>query len=303
MGRRCFGDRRAAGPEDSVPTGGGADRRKGSTSVDYVDPRTTCSTAGVPRLALQDPSQILQPPTDDHVLWLHEDHHQFRAIAMDQRPPVGRDVTTWNGLSRGRWDGNTLVDRDGQFQRLHRLDDSGNFYTNNARVTERLTMVDPTPSITRQPSRTRLSTPGRGRWRGHWYATPPGIRAVRRSVPRRRPRPADRPRSGLQVLFRGPCGNAATRHASVCGPSFDVLGSPGNGEGQGVRRVLENVNGRKANEVNDDIPGRWSPRGRNSSWLAVKVDRASSRLRHRTALHDAAVYTVPMACRTWKISS
>ena len=60
--------------------------REGVNFREYVDPRTTCSTAGVPRLALQDPSQILQPPTDDHVLWLHEDHHQFRVIAIDARP-------------------------------------------------------------------------------------------------------------------------------------------------------------------------------------------------------------------------
>jgi hypothetical protein len=37
----------------------------------YIDPRTTCSTAGIPRLALQDPNQILQPSTDDYVLWGH----------------------------------------------------------------------------------------------------------------------------------------------------------------------------------------------------------------------------------------
>lgn len=116
--------------------------REGVNFNEYVDPRTTCSTGGVPRLALQDPSQILQPPTDDHVLWLHEDHHQFRVIAMDERPPVGRDVTTWNGLSRGRWDGNTLIIETANFNGYVWIDDSGNFYTNTARVTERLTMVD-----------------------------------------------------------------------------------------------------------------------------------------------------------------
>ncbi len=132
-------------PDRKIPYQPSAARigREGTNFREYIDPRTTCSTAGVPRLALQDPSQILQPPTDDHVLWLHEDHHQFRAIAMDQRPPVGRDVTTWNGLSRGRWDGSTLVIETANFNGYIWIDDSGNFYTNNARVTERLTMVDP----------------------------------------------------------------------------------------------------------------------------------------------------------------
>jgi hypothetical protein len=116
--------------------------REGINFRDYVDPRTTCSTGGVPRLALQDPSQILQPPTDDHILWLHEDHHQFRVIAMNQQPLPGRNVTTWNGVSRGRWDGNTLVIETANFNGYVWIDDSGNFYTNNARTTERLTMVD-----------------------------------------------------------------------------------------------------------------------------------------------------------------
>ncbi|MBF8300989.1 MAG: hypothetical protein HW394_1359 [Acidobacteria bacterium] len=117
--------------------------RRGVNFKDYIDPRTTCSTAGVPRLALQDASQILQPPTEDHVLWLHDDHHQFRVIAMGQRPAVGRDVTAWNGLSRGRWDGNTLVIETANFNGFTWIDDAGNFYTDNARLTERLTMIDP----------------------------------------------------------------------------------------------------------------------------------------------------------------
>jgi hypothetical protein len=116
--------------------------REGVNFDEYVDPRTTCSTAGVPRLALQDAGQILQPPTDDHIVWLHDDHHQFRVIAMGQRPAVGPHVQTWNGLSHGRWEGNTLVIETTNFNGYTWIDDSGNFYTNNTRITERLTMID-----------------------------------------------------------------------------------------------------------------------------------------------------------------
>ena len=62
---------------------------EGRTFKESVDPRTTCTTAGVPRLALQDPSQIVQPPTGDHILWLHDDHHQFRVVAMGQPTALG----------------------------------------------------------------------------------------------------------------------------------------------------------------------------------------------------------------------
>ena len=117
--------------------------RRGVHFKEYIDPRTTCSTGGIPRLALQDPSQILQPPTDDHILWLHEDHHQFRVIAMDQRPAVGMDVKLWNGISGGHWEGNTLVVETTNLNGYIWIDDSGDFYTNTARLIERMTMIDP----------------------------------------------------------------------------------------------------------------------------------------------------------------
>ena len=116
--------------------------RAGVNFREYLDPHAECATPGVPRLAAANhaTSQILQPPTDDHVLWLREG--QFRVIAVDSRPSVGRDVKTWNGLSRSWWEGNTLVIDTSNFNGYTWLDDSGNFYTDNARITERVTMVD-----------------------------------------------------------------------------------------------------------------------------------------------------------------
>jgi hypothetical protein len=116
--------------------------RRGVNFHKYLDPRTSCSTAGIPRLALQDASQIVQPPTDDYVLWHHDDHHVYRVIAMGDRPPVSAAIKTWNGLSRGRWDGNTLVIDTTNLNGYTWIDDSGNFYTDAAHLVERLTMVD-----------------------------------------------------------------------------------------------------------------------------------------------------------------
>ena len=117
--------------------------RQGVNFRKYIDPRTTCSTAGIPRLALQDPSQILQPSTEDYVLWLHEDHHVQRVISMDGRSAPGQAIKTWNGLPRGRWEGNTLVVETANLNGYTWLDDSGNFYTDAARIVERLTLIDP----------------------------------------------------------------------------------------------------------------------------------------------------------------
>lgn len=117
--------------------------RIGENYAKYLDPRTACGSGGVPRLALQDPNQILQPSTDDYVLWLFEDHHVQRVIAMNGRPPLGDAIKMTNGDSRGRWEGNTLVIDVTNLNGYTWFDDSGNFYTNAAHLVERLTLIDP----------------------------------------------------------------------------------------------------------------------------------------------------------------
>jgi hypothetical protein len=117
--------------------------RIGENYHKYLDPRTACGSGGVPRLALQDPNQIVQPSTDDYVLWLFEDHHVHRVIAMNNLPPLENAIKMTNGDSRGRWEGNTLVIDITNLNGYTWLDDSGNFYTNAAHLVERLTLIDP----------------------------------------------------------------------------------------------------------------------------------------------------------------
>jgi hypothetical protein len=40
---------------------------------------------------------------------LYEMIHEARLIPLDGRPHVGASIRTWNGDSRGRWEGDTLV--------------------------------------------------------------------------------------------------------------------------------------------------------------------------------------------------
>jgi hypothetical protein len=116
--------------------------RKGINHDKYIDPRTACATGGVPRLALQDASQILQPSGGTHVLWMHDDHRAYRVIAMNGPPAQPGTIKLWNGESYGRWEGNTLVIDTRNFNGFTWLDDSGDFYTDAAHLLERLTMVD-----------------------------------------------------------------------------------------------------------------------------------------------------------------
>jgi hypothetical protein len=72
-----------------------------------------CVSWGVPRVGGRYGSgdlsyyQIIQAP--DHVVLYAETGHEARVIPLDARPHVNARLTQWNGDSRGRWDGATLV--------------------------------------------------------------------------------------------------------------------------------------------------------------------------------------------------
>jgi hypothetical protein len=51
--------------------------------------------------------QILQ--TRDHVVILNEMIHDARIVPLDSRPHLPKTIRQWQGDSRGRWDGQTLV--------------------------------------------------------------------------------------------------------------------------------------------------------------------------------------------------
>ena len=47
--------------------------------------------------------------------------HDARVVPMDGRPHSQRALRSWMGDSRGRWEGDTLVDRHDQLHRPHQL--------------------------------------------------------------------------------------------------------------------------------------------------------------------------------------
>jgi len=116
--------------------------RKGENFKKYIDPRTACGSPGVPRV-LSGLSLILQPPGENSVTFLFEDQGAYRVVPTDGRPHIGKNIKLTNGDSVGRWEGNTLVIDVTNLNGFNFLDDSGNFYTDATRVTERMTMIDP----------------------------------------------------------------------------------------------------------------------------------------------------------------
>jgi hypothetical protein len=114
-------------------------------------PWERCITRGVPGgifpTGYGSGYQILQGP--GYVAIVYEMIHEARIIPTDGRAHVGRGIRLWNGDSRGRWEGDTLV------VDITNYNDKGNIATNAAaqrvraipqseslHVVERFTRVD-----------------------------------------------------------------------------------------------------------------------------------------------------------------
>ena len=65
--------------------------------------------------------------------------HEARIIPMDGRPKLNDRIRHWNGDSRGRWDGDTLVIETANYSAKSDIRGA----SENLKVTERLTRVGP----------------------------------------------------------------------------------------------------------------------------------------------------------------
>ncbi len=110
------------------------------TELAHIDPEDRCLLLGVPRSNYRGDLQIRQNAS--HVVILYEWAHAYRIILMDGRPHVGEDIVLFNGDSRGRWEGDTLVVETTNFNDLPWLDSHGSFYTESLRVVERWRLLD-----------------------------------------------------------------------------------------------------------------------------------------------------------------
>jgi hypothetical protein len=79
--------------------------------------------------------QIVQAP--GYVMILTEMIHDVRVIPLDTRPAPAQGVRQWTGVSRGRWEGNTLVVETTNFNGKNAFRGA----SENMRVTERFTRV------------------------------------------------------------------------------------------------------------------------------------------------------------------
>ncbi len=105
-----------------------------------------CVARPMPRIwqAYNHGAQILQTP--DHVVLHYESMHDARIIALDDRPPLHEDIRFWNGSSRGRFEGDTLViettNYGKQWMDAGRSGPPIQFPMDNMRITERFRRLD-----------------------------------------------------------------------------------------------------------------------------------------------------------------
>ena len=78
--------------------------------VEHLDGRVLCLAPGVPRITIPPVVvgyQIFQKP--GYVVIFYEQSHLYRTIPLDDRPPLDPAIRKAMGVSRGHWEGNTLV--------------------------------------------------------------------------------------------------------------------------------------------------------------------------------------------------
>ncbi len=101
------------------------------------DPHTKCMPPNYPRAwAFPETQKIFE--TANQLVILHEWNASYRQIFFDGRKLPEDMVPTWNGYSVAHWEGDTLVVESAGYRDDSWLDTSGNFFSSEARVTERI---------------------------------------------------------------------------------------------------------------------------------------------------------------------
>jgi hypothetical protein len=117
------------------------------TQREHIEPEDRCLPNGVPRSNVRGQMKIAQGP--GYVLVLYEWIHAHRYIPLNGGPHPAQTIQLWNGDSRGRWEGDTLVVDvtnfavdPKNFNKQPWLDGHGSFYSDALHVVERWTLGD-----------------------------------------------------------------------------------------------------------------------------------------------------------------
>ena len=126
--------------DGKVPMQPWAEAQRALNRASFIDQNAQCFQSGVPRHLYMGAYQFLQTPT--RLVQLSEETNAYRNIQLDGRPHVGKDIVLWQGDSRGRWEGDTLVVETRNQNGRAWLDQQGRFVTDATVVTERFTLFE-----------------------------------------------------------------------------------------------------------------------------------------------------------------
>lgn len=108
------------------------------TKLEHINARSRCFLYGVPQNNVMG-ATIRQ--TSGYVVFLHPGRNT-RVIPLDGRPRLPESLKLFNGDSRARFEGNTLVIETTNNNDQTWFDEDGTFHSDALRVVERLTKVD-----------------------------------------------------------------------------------------------------------------------------------------------------------------
>jgi hypothetical protein len=105
--------------------------------VAYIDPHMRCMPPNFPRAwAFPETLKIFQMPAQ--LVILDEFNASYRQVYFDGRKLPEDMLPTWHGYSVAHWEGDTMVVESAGYLDDSWLDTAGNFFSGEARVTERI---------------------------------------------------------------------------------------------------------------------------------------------------------------------
>ena len=108
----------------------------------FEDAKAHCAPTGTPRATFTNYGlKIIQPA--DHVVILYEQMHDSLIVSTQGRPRRPETIKLWHPDPSGHWEGDTLVVEYRNLNGRQWFDMNGNFQSENTRVEERYTLIDP----------------------------------------------------------------------------------------------------------------------------------------------------------------
>jgi hypothetical protein len=131
-------------PDGKIPYQAWAQQPRREGEVKWMSPTALCLPVGAVRWSYSPVSvtghRIIQQPRE--IIFSMERLHTYRVISLDTSRRLASNVKLWQGESRGRWDGDTLViDTTNLTDRVW-FDHIGTFMSDEITMEERLTYVD-----------------------------------------------------------------------------------------------------------------------------------------------------------------